>query len=128
MQRPQGGAAEDFVATEAEVEWTVGPTGQGEVQEAEGTQIGPLNHSVKAVFHSRLPDSHKGQCYPSLLGQHLLTYVLAINGLAQACLGLVPLHPSSPESIHYVKARQEFLLPLYTPRPSWSSPGSQKKV
>lgn len=78
MQRPQGGAAEDFVATEAEVEWTVGPTGQGEVQEAEGTQLGLLHHSVKAVFHSRLPDSHKGQCYASLLDQHLTYFWLLI--------------------------------------------------
>jgi hypothetical protein len=38
LKRPQGGAAEDFVAIEAELEWAVGPAGQGEAQEAERTQ------------------------------------------------------------------------------------------
>lgn len=58
LEGPQGVAAEDFVAIEAEVEWRVGPTGQGEMQEAEKTQTGLLRRSIEVVSYSRFAESH----------------------------------------------------------------------
>lgn len=69
--------AEDFVAMEAEAEWAVRPTGQGEAHEAERTQTGFLSHGWQVAFYSKsqvpLVEPKQGAA-SLLLSQHLFGF------------------------------------------------------